>query len=95
MNFTFSVARGVLIAARAGYDELAALLHGVTEGNGLTAPQMLPENEVSARADALAAVRERLGDAPFEAARARGKTLTSDEIAPYLIEELDRTLAEP
>ena len=94
MNFTFSVARGVLVAARAGQAELAALFSGVTEGPGLTAPQMLPADEVAARDDALARVREQLGDAAFATARAHGEALNPDEVAPYVLQELDLILEE-
>jgi hypothetical protein len=49
---------------------------------------------VTARDDALASVREQLGDAAFETARARGEALDADEVAPYVLQELDRILAE-
>jgi predicted ATPase len=87
--------RAVIVMANVGNPECAAVLGGAVTSGPLAALDTITfAVEGSMRADALAAVRERLGTTRYQGAIRRGAAMNYEELVDYALAEIDRTLQE-
>jgi len=85
---------GIEVLARAGCDELGAVVAGAV-GNPLREMYIaLAGREHESQERAIQALRDRLGADRCAAVSARGAAMSYDEIVEYALAELDRLIAE-
>jgi predicted ATPase/class 3 adenylate cyclase len=94
VNFANAMNRGIEISGRLGSPELSATLAGSISTVLLESLMYeLRDAELVAHEEVQTEVRAALGDDGYEAAKAHGASMSYDEVASYLIAELDRMLA--
>jgi predicted ATPase/class 3 adenylate cyclase len=84
----FTLERAIVVLARLGDDELAAMCAGIVQAEIVASFRTLPQADRSA-----ARVAERLGPDAYAAAYARGAALNYEAVAPMLLTALNDLLA--